>query len=512
MATRTTNTKRNILASYLLMGIQMIFSFVSKSVIVYTLGTDYLGLSSLFTSVLTVLNVAELGFTTSIVFFMYKPLAENDTVRVCALLAYLKKVYRGVGTAILLLGGITTFFLPLFIKGEVPQDINIYVLYILYLINTAISYFLSAHKTALLTAIQRLDLTKIANCIVMIIQYILQLLSLVVFKNYYLFVIAMIVGTGITNIFVAYISNKKFPQYECRGNITKEDKKEIINKVKGLLICNISIVTYSTLDSIVLSSFVGLVSVAIYNNYMTVYKAANQMIVLIRTAMQSSIGNSIASETVEKNLQDIYLWQFLFSVIATWCATAMICLYQPFMKLWMGNKLLLPMRDVSLIVIWFFVDIVQQSQNLYLAGAGLWNELRYSYIFNTCSNLILNIILGKLFGITGIIIASLVTCVISGTFWQCIIIFRNYFKTSARDYIYTQFKYFGIATFIVIISYILCDRINISGISGLMIKFLVSMSITTVLMFCFYHRNRWYDTSKKIVFNVLKMKKFEKSY
>ena len=110
MATRTINTKRNIMASYLLMIIQMIFSFVSKSVIVYTLGSDYLGLSSLFASVLTVLNVAELGFTTSIVFFMFKPLAENDVKRVCALLAYLKKVYKGVGISILILGMVTTFF------------------------------------------------------------------------------------------------------------------------------------------------------------------------------------------------------------------------------------------------------------------------------------------------------------------------------------------------------------------------------------------------------------------
>ena len=104
MDSRITNTKRNIIASYFFMLLQTIFSFVSKSVIIHTLGSQFLGLSSLFTSILTVLNVAELGFTTSIVFFMYKPLAENDTIRVCALLAYLKKVYRYVGSAIFILG------------------------------------------------------------------------------------------------------------------------------------------------------------------------------------------------------------------------------------------------------------------------------------------------------------------------------------------------------------------------------------------------------------------------
>lgn len=504
MATRTINTKRNIIASYLLMIIQMIFSFVSKSVIVYTLGSDYLGLSSLFASVLTVLNVAELGFTTSIVFFMYKPLAENDVKRVCALLAYLKKVYKGVGISILILGMVTTFFLPYLINGEAPSEINIYLLYILYLINTVISYFLSAHKTALLTAIQRLDLTKIVNCIVTVIQYILQLIALIVFKNYYLFVGAMITGTCVTNIFVAYISKKKFPQYECGGDISKEDKKEIIRKVKGLLICNISIVTYTTLDSIVISSFVGLISVAIYNNYMTIYKAANQLIVLVRTAMQSSVGNSIVSESINKNLHDIYLWQFLFSVIATWCATCMLCLYQPFMKLWMGDNLMLPMIDVILIVVWFFIDIVQQAHNLYSAGAGLWNELRYSYIFNTCNNLVFNIILGKAYGITGIILASLATCIISGTFWQCIIIFRHYFKISAKKYILTQVKYFGIALVSVSITFLICSIVNAGDLMNIIIKLIICMTISPLLLYLFYRNNMYFIDSKRLIYNIIR--------
>ena len=133
MDSRVTNTRRNIVASYLLMIIQTVFSFISKSVIVYTLGSEFLGLSSLFNSILTVLNVAEMGFTTSIVFFMYKPLAEGNTKRVCALLAYLKKVYRIVGIVILTLGVVLAFFLPWLINGNVPESTNVYVLYFLYL-------------------------------------------------------------------------------------------------------------------------------------------------------------------------------------------------------------------------------------------------------------------------------------------------------------------------------------------------------------------------------------------
>ena len=110
----------------------------------------------------------------------------------------------------------------------------------------------------MLTAVQRLDLTKLAGCVVTVVQYILQLIALIFFHNYYMFVTAMILGTALTNIFAAYISNRKFPQFVCKGTISANEKKEILNKVKGLLICNISIVTYSTLDNIVISSFIGL--------------------------------------------------------------------------------------------------------------------------------------------------------------------------------------------------------------------------------------------------------------
>lgn len=504
MESRTQNTKRNIIASYALMLLQVVFSFVSKSAIIYSLGSEYLGISSLFNSVLTVLNVAELGFTTSVVFFMYKPIADNDNDRVCALLAYLRQVYRYVGIAILTLGIFTGIFLPFWIHGDVPKDINVYVVYILYLINTAISYFLAAHKTALLTAVQRLDLTKLAGCVVTVVQYIFQLISLICFHNYYMFVGAMILGTALTNVFAAYISKRKFPQFVCKGTISNNDKKEILNKVKGLLICNISIVTYSTLDNIVISSFIGLTAVAIYSNYMTIYKAVNQLVVMIRSAMQASVGNSVAKETLSKNLYDVYQWQFLFSIIATWCATCMMCLYQPFMKMWMGKDLLLPLTDVILIVVWFSIDIVQQAHFLYITGSGLWNELRYSYIFNTCFNLLLNFLLGKLIGITGVLIASLVTCIISGTFWQCIIIFKCYFKSSAKRYILIQLKYLFFSTIIVAIAYEGTSLIVLQGIIDIVVKFVVCTIMAIALIILLYHKEEYFDNTILLLKRIIK--------
>ena len=504
MSTRIHNTTRNIYSSYLLMIIQIVFQFLSKSIIIFTLGKEYLGLSSLFNSLLNVLNVAELGFSSSVVYCMYKPLVDGNTDKVCALLAYLKTVYRIVGAVILGVGIIVIPFIRLLIKGDVPTDINLYLVYVLYLINTSISYFLYAYKTSLLTAVQRLDLTKFANCIVTLIQYALQLIALLCFHSYYLFVVAMILGTGSVNIFTAYISNKKYPEYTCRGKITKDDRINIASKVKGLMICNISIVTYKSLDSIVISSFIGLTSVAIYNNYIVIYVAVTTLITTIRTAMQSSVGNSVVSESIEKNLKDMYLWQFLFSIIATWCTTSLICLYQPFMTIWMGKEMLLPMIDIFLIGIWFMVDSVQQAYYLYLTAVGLWNEMKWSYVFNTCSNLFMNIILGKFLGVTGIILASLLTCIISGCFWQCIKLFKIYYKKSAYNYIIKQFKYFGMAAVIVSITYFVCHFIVCGGIVELLIKAAICIILPSSLLLATYYTSDYFVQSKNLLYKIIK--------
>ncbi len=498
-ASRTINTKRNILASSLMMAMQMLFQFVSRSIIVYALGEEYLGLSSLFTSILQVLNIAELGFSSSVIYFMYKPIAEGNKARVCALLSYLRYIYRIVGTIIFVAGIVITPFVPHIIKGTIPDNINVYFLYFLYLLNTSISYFLFAYKTSLLTALQRLDITKIVNCIVIIFQYSIQIIALLVFHNYYLFVACMIIGTALVNIFNAVVCRKVFPEYNCFGTIEDSSKKEILAKVKGLMICNISGVTYTSLDSIIISAFIGLSSVAIYNNYIVIYSALLSLITLVRHSMQASVGNSIATESIEKNYEDLKLWQFLFSAIATLCIVGMICLYQPFMTLWMGSNMLLPMFDVILICAWFMIGVVQQAYFLYLTGSGLWDEMKWSYVFNTCCNLLLNIILGKNIGITGIIIASFVSCFISGTFWQCFIVFKFYFKRSAKHYILRQFWYFGIAAFIVVISYFSCGLVKASGILEIVYKAIICFSLSALLLFVFNIRSPYLKQSKHLL-------------
>ena len=192
---RTKKTKRNIMVSFLYTALLMLFQFVSRSVIIKYLGEEYLGLSSLFASILQVLNMTELGFSGAIVYNMYKPLAENNTQAVCALLAYYKKVYRTIGLIIMIAGITIIPIIPRLINGLSISKMDIYFLYCLYLANTVVSYFLFAYKTSLLEAVQRMDLAKFSYIVVSIVQYTLQILSIVILKNYYMFVFFMCIGS-----------------------------------------------------------------------------------------------------------------------------------------------------------------------------------------------------------------------------------------------------------------------------------------------------------------------------
>ena len=203
VSNRTINAKRNITSGYVNKCISLLLPFIMRTVIIREFGEKYLGLGSLFSSILQVLSMAELGFSSAIVFSLYKPLAEKNTSTVCALLSYYKKIYRIVGSVILVVGILLTSFLPYFIKDEVPSNINIYYLYLIFLINTVISYFAFAYKSSLLVADQRQDLINNTNTVILIFSFVIQVFLIFFFKNYYLYAIVEIFSTIFNNLTVA---------------------------------------------------------------------------------------------------------------------------------------------------------------------------------------------------------------------------------------------------------------------------------------------------------------------
>lgn len=501
---RTKNALRNMIFGFLNKFIVLLFPFIIRTVIIKTLGSEYLGLNSLFTSILQVLNLAELGFSVAIVYSMYKPIAENDTKTICALMNLYKKIYRIIGITVIVLGLVLLPFLKCFIKGTYPNDINIYTLYLIYLINTAITYFLFAYKSALLTAHQRSDVTSNVQTITYLAQYTVQIIILCVLKNYYLFIMFQIITTIINNIWVAIITNKKYPDYKCKGTVDKETKKDIQKRVTGLMIQKICITTRNSLDSIFISAFLGLNIVAMYSNYYSIMSAIIGVMGIITSAMVAGIGNSIVTETVDKNYKDMNKFNFIYMWLAGWCTICLACLYQPFMKLWMGEEYMLSFGMVILFCIYFYSLKMGDIRAAYSDAKGLWWENKYRAIFETIANVILNLVLVHFLGLYGIILGTLLSLLIINFGYGSQILFKFYFKDKKISGFFTRHIVYAVVTLIIgSITYFVCSFIKVNGILELIIKLAICTIFPNILYIVIYHNTKIYKESMKIFSTII---------
>ena len=308
---RTKNATRNIIFGVILKAYQIIVPFLMRTAMIYLMGVQYLGLNSLFTSILQVLNLAELGVGSAMIYSMYKPIAEDDNATICALMKLYKTYYRIIGLVIAVIGCALTPFIPKLISGDVPDNLNIYLLYLLNLGATVLSYWLYAYKNCILQAHQRVDIVSKVSLVTSTIQYALQLLVLWLFKDYYLYVIVLLATQALTNIATAMCADRIYPQFKPKGQIATEEKKAINNRIKDLFTSKIGGIIYDSADTIVISSFLGLTALAIYQNYFYILNAITGLITVVFSACTAGIGNSIVVETKEKNYKDLNKFTFI---------------------------------------------------------------------------------------------------------------------------------------------------------------------------------------------------------
>ena len=262
--TRVRNASRNVVFGMFLKGYQILLPFIMRTAIMYYMGDGYLGLNSLFGSVLWVLNLAELGVGSAMVYSMYQPIIDNDKEQICALLKLYQKYYRIIGLVIAVVGGILTPFIPYLVKSDMPEGVSIYVVYLLNLFCTCMSYWLLAYKNSLLTAHQRNDVASKVMLVTNTFQYAAQLVVVMTIGDYYIYLIVQIFTQIVTNLVTAYFANKMYPEYKAVGKLPKETVKKINNRIRDLFTMKVGQVIVSSADTIVISAFLGLAANAFY--------------------------------------------------------------------------------------------------------------------------------------------------------------------------------------------------------------------------------------------------------
>lgn len=430
---RTKNTLRNIAFGSLNRIISIVLPFIARTVILYIMGTQYLGLSSLFSSILSFLSLTELGVGAAMVYSMYKPIAENDHATICALLNLYKKLYRMIGTVILALGLSLMPFLKLLVPEELPPDISLYLLYFIYLINAVLSYWLFAYKNALVQAYQRDDINSKIAAIITPASYAVMLVSLFLTKNYYAYVIWLPVFTVLTNILRLIFVNRNFPGLEPAGEISRELKQSIFKKTAALIGTKLNTVVLNAADNLVMSAYLGLTAIAIYGNYHYIMSSIIGFLGIVYSSMTAGLGNSMQTDSLDTNYRNFEKFSFINSWMVGWCTVCLVCLYQPFMQLWVGEELMFPFYVVLEMGLYFYVYQIRKIPVVYKDAAGIWWEDRFRPYICMLVNVVLNIVLVQVIGVSGIILSTVFSLFISIP-WENYTIFRYVFHRSSKSY------------------------------------------------------------------------------
>lgn len=497
---RTRRAFVNIIWGFIEKMITLICPFIIRTIMIYKLGNEYLGLNGLFTSILQVLSLAELGFGDAIVFSMYKPIIENDNKMLSALLNLYKKVYRIIGMVILCVGFLILPFITKFVKGGYPSEVNIYVLYCIYLFNTVISYFLFAYKESLLKAHQRNDVNSriLSGC--NIVMYVLQIIVLLLFSNYYLYIVIMPVTTIVLNCVRSLFVKKMYPQIVCEGHIEKDAVIGLSKRIIGLTLNKLAQVCRNSFDSIIISSFLGLVILARYQNYYYIISALTVMVSIITTAVGAGIGNSIAAETVEKNYSDYKEFLFIYNWIACFCTVCMLCLYQPFIELWVGKSNVLPLSTVILCCIYFYTMKLGDIAAVYRQAAGIWWEDKFRPIVESVVNLAVNIVLVKYIGVDGVLVSTIISIVCINIPWATYVLFKVYFKMSIKEVFFKYIRYFIETTVLCAVVYGICSRINGNLLVVLVVRTIICIGLVNAGLYIISYTKPEFVSAKNRVF------------
>ena len=487
---RTRNAARNVVFDGTMEIVNMLFPFVIRSVMLQYLGTEYLGLNGLFKSILSFLNLAELGVGSAMVFSMYKPIAEDDTPTICALMRLYRTLYRIIGLAIAVMGLLLMPFLNNLIEGDLPAGMNLHVLYLMNLGNTVLTYWLFAYKGSLLQAHQRRDVISKVSLLVRVVEYTLKILILVFTRNYYIYLAVQLLCQIAINVLTAACAAKMYPRYAAIGKLPKEKVLDIFRRVRDLFTSKLSATIFDAADTVVISAFMGLTALALYQNYYFIITALRMMLVVLLNACMAGVGNKLVMESKEANYRDLEKISLLFLWVLGVSSSMLLCLYQPFIHVWMGKENMLAIELVFCFVVYYYSMGANKLINMFKDAAGIWRIDRWRPLTAAFVNLSLNLITVRWLGMYGVLLSSIVSIVLIQIPWLFHNLFREVFP---RESMWKYIRLFcGLTVFALIscvASWFACGLFALNVWLTLFANAAVSFVIPNLCFLALYGRN-----------------------
>lgn len=507
----TKNSLKNLIATSITNILNLILGMISTTLFIRYLNIEYRGINGLFSNIISMLSIAELGISNAIIVNLYKPIREKDTEKIKSLIYFYKKTYNIIIVIMLSLGILIIPFLKYIIK-DITVPVNITLAYILMLLSAVCSYIL-AHKRTILYASQKDYILKIISIIYLFICNFSQIIALYLTKNYYTYLIIKVICQILENITISLVADKEYKFLKDK-NYTKLDKqteKNIWKKVKGLSIHKISNFIVSGTDNIIISSFLGVISVGLYSNYSMIINNIKNVSIQIMSSFQASIGDLIAENNPKNNFEAFKKIRFFNLWLALFTSVCLLIITQDFIKLWIGKEYLLTNQVLIILVLNYYQSILQRPYKGFKDAAGIWIEDKFIPILEAILNIIISLILLKKFGLVGIFWGTFIS---SLTYWSYSypkFIYKGIFNKSYLSYIKNIILYLLLFILIATTTHLTTTLFTTTNIIlKLIIDIIICCIIPNIILIILFHKTKEFkyfiNLLKKLI-KILKNKK-----
>lgn len=503
---RIHNSIRNIKFSILNQFITLILGFGVRTIFIRTLGIDYLGINGLFSNILVLLSLTDLGMTASISYSLYKPLLVRDESRIRVLMNFFANIYILVGIATLVLGISLMPFLKYIIKDAAFVK-NINLIYLLFVVNAAASY-LFMHKQTIIVADQKNYIVTRIGYVFNIVLSFIQISALLISHNYLFYLCSNILIKVFQSFYISNRCNKLYPFLQQKTNETlcRKDIRKLYKNITGLFLYKLGEVIANGTNNIIISVFLGINWIGLYSNYVLVSNAVNGILYYMFNAVTASIGNLVAENNNKKSYHIFRVMNFMNFWFYGICSICIWILIDPFIKIWLGEDFIIGQNFSAVIAASFYVTGMLNTPTSFRSAYGLFWNGKFMPMMTAAINLIATILLVSEIGISGIFIGTIISFLLTQAWYDPYILHRVAFNSSMKLYVFRYMLYIIILAVSGIICYYSTIFIVANTFFLFFLKALVIFIIANILFSLFLNKTEEFIYVYKIFTNSIKMR------
>lgn len=485
---RTQSLFRNTSVGLFAFVVQLIITFVSRVVFIRSLGIEYLGINDLYTNIISLLCLADMGIETVFMYSLYKPISESNYAAINSMIGVIKRFYHIIAIVILIIGLILIPFLPFIIGKSNLDNTKLIIYYLFFLSNCVLSYLL-IYRSALLQADQNVHIVKGIKAISQLIFGIIQIILITIFKSYCSYLIAMILGTLFNNITLNYIARKKYNYLSDYSaiNDNSDFKSELSKNTKSVFVYKIGTTIINSTDNIFISAILGASMVGFYSNYHTIILAITSIIGILNSSLVPGVGNYLASVKDSRSRSILFnTLIMIYFILATIFSGSFVLCSNKIITIWVGGDYVLNDVSVLAITVSFYFQCIAHPIWIFRETAGLFDAVRPAIISMAIMNVLFSLVGGIFWGIAGIIGATTLSRLLSLFWYEPKLLNKSLFESSHNNYWGKWFKYFSTSFITMFLLYIVLNK-EMNTLLGLIIKVLITAVVTIIL---FYITNR----------------------